>query len=283
VTDLRLARFQELLVVNSDPAISVARDRSPCVPFVSCHQYIDVRSFSINIQNPSKLQIDLRQDQRRKRLRVNRGRDIGAPLGTTSHSARLDALRHVPPRSQISLLMADQTNRDRTTRCERARLVLTIEGTWPVASRYRPASIRDELLLSKPLWSRSAAFHAVAPRSRSQTIHRARQPEVGGALHQQPSAIASDGCPGRKMGSIENRQRRHRKYGSDCVRPAIVVAARPIRNTPKGSRTASRTVVVAVNRDCDPIGRIRLRFSCLDPSQHQEPATGRNRSRPTRR
>jgi len=145
VTDLRLARFQELLVVNSDPAISVARDRSPCVPFVSCHQYIDVRSFSINIQNPSKLQIDLRQDKRRKRLRVNRGRHIGAPLGTTSHSARLDALRHVPPRSQISLLMADQTNRDRTTRCERARLVFTIEGAWSVASRYRPASIRDSI------------------------------------------------------------------------------------------------------------------------------------------
>jgi hypothetical protein len=173
--------------------------------------------------------------------------------------------------------MADQTNRDRTTRCERARLVLTIEGTRPVASRYRPASIRDELLLSKPPWSRSAAFHAVAPRSRFQTIHRARQPKVGGALHHQPSAIAL-----WRVHWAQDR-RRHRKHGSDCVRPAIVVAARPIRNTPKGSRTASRTVVVAVNCDCDPIGRIRLRFSCLDPSQHQEPAIGRNRGRPTRR
>jgi hypothetical protein len=72
VTDLRLARSQELLVVNSDPANSVARDRSLCVPFVSCHQYIDVTTFSINIQNPSKFKFDLRQGQRGKYLRVNR-------------------------------------------------------------------------------------------------------------------------------------------------------------------------------------------------------------------
>ena len=57
-------------------------------------------------------------------------RAIGAPLGTASHSGakarRSHGMCHL--RAQIFLLMAKQTAIE-TTRCERARLVLTIEVT----------------------------------------------------------------------------------------------------------------------------------------------------------